>query len=464
MSIVSPLFYLLLLLTVLLLAAVPSAWRRAVLLAASLVFYLSANLVSAFAGLAIVGINFLFLRSLLRESSERAKDRVYQTSITFNLTVFVVLKLVFEPSAGGAAAPWTMFGLPLAYPLGLSFILLMLHAALTDAYVERHAPRGRADTFLLYGTFFPYVTSGPVERLVRMEDQFDGLRKPTLEDLRAGLALIALGLVKKTVVANRLDPYVTAVFGGELHYSAPTVALGIALNTVRLYADFSGYTDIARGAARCMGIEVAINFDKPFVSRSVTEFWRRWHITFSSWLRDYLYMPLAFSLNRITRAAPSVAIFLTFLVAGFWHRATWTFMLFGLVHGLALALETRFGKPIKATGGAWRQRALVAAARGYTMVFVAGSLVLFSASSIPHAGTIVARLVTSPVLPWPREVFGYLGPFMFLLMAGAIAAWFVLERWHERLRARTTAAFLLVCGALVLFLGSTGPGFIYEQF
>ena len=126
-----------------------------------------------------------------------------------------------------------------------------------------------------------------IERLGHMEGQFETLGKPTLEDLRAGSILIALGLVKKLVVANRLQPYIAKVFDAGLPYSATTVAIAIALNVVYLYSDFSGYTDIARGAARCLGIEVGENFNRPFVSRSVTEYWRRWHISFSSWLRAW---------------------------------------------------------------------------------------------------------------------------------------------------------------------------------
>ena len=338
MSIVSPFFFALLTVTVLLIAIVPPVARKGVLLASCLVFYLSSDVASAAVGLGIVAANFLFLRALLGSADERLKEQLYFGSIVFNLTLFVGLKLAFEPSAGTGSAPWSLLGVELAYPLGLSFILLMLHAALTDAYSERYSPRARPATYLLYATFFPYVTSGPVERLDQMESQFEGLRKPTSEDLRAGLALIALGLVKKTVVANRLGPYVEGIFAGELEFSATTMAVAIALNAVHLYADFSGYTDIARGAARCLGIDIRMNFDRPFVSRSATEFWRRWHISFSTWLRDYLYMPLAYTLRRMSPAAPSIAIFLTFLVAGFWHRATWNFMLFGLLHGLVLAL------------------------------------------------------------------------------------------------------------------------------
>lgn len=464
LSITAPAFYLLIAVTTVLLRIVPPAARKGVLLAASAIFYLASDLASGLLGLLIVGVNLLLFRALVLAEEERFKDRIYHASIAFNLTAFVTLKLTFESFAGTANGPWPMAGIPLAYPLGLSFVILMLHAALSDAYSGRLGTPGRPGTFVLYSLFFPYVASGPVERLGHMRSQFEALRKPTLEDLRIGISLIALGLVKKLVVANRLGPYVTNVFGGDPSYSATTLALAIALNVAHMYADFSGYTDIARGSARCFGIEIGTNFNRPFVSRSVTEYWRRWHISFSSWLRDYLYMPLAFALSRKTTAAPSIAIFLTFLAAGFWHRAAWTFVIFGLLHGLVLALELRYGKPIRKDGGVLRRKLQILAARGYTLTFIGFALILFTAKSVSEAGHIVSRMVLSPVVPWPRELFGYLGPFMFVLMVGSVVLWHLLDRWREALSPKGTPWFLLVCAAAVVFLGTDGPGFIYVQF
>ena len=464
MSIVSPGFYLLVALSAILLRIVPATLRKPVLLTASSIFYLSFDLASGVLGVLIVGVNLLLFRALLHEQGERAREKIYFASIAFNLAAFVTLKLAFESFAGAGGVAWSLAGVPLAYPLGLSFIIPMLHAALSDVYSGRIGSSGRPGTFVLNSLFFPYVTSGPIERLGHMEGQFETLGKPTLEDLRAGSILIALGLVKKLVVANRLQPYVAKVFDAGLPYSATTVAIAIALNVVYLYSDFSGYTDIARGAARCLGIEVGENFNRPFVSRSVTEYWRRWHISFSSWLRDYIYMPLAFTLSRKTAAAPSIAVFLTFLAAGFWHRAMWTFVIFGLLHGLALALEQRYGKPIREDGNAWVRSVQILAARAYTLSFIALALVLFSAKSVTAAGVILTRLATSPLAPWPRELFGYIGPFMFALMIGAVILWRLLERWRTSLSARGTPLFLLVCGAAIVFFGSDGPGFIYVQF
>lgn len=460
MSVVSPWFYALLVATVALIATAPVAARRTVMLTAGLFYYISGDPASAALGLAVIAVNYGFLRALIGERRETQRDRIYFTSIGFNAASFVTLKLALE-QAGSA---WIVFGVSFDYPIGFSFMILMLHAALSDAYTEQHAPRARLGTFVLFATFFPYLTSGPVERLRDMEPQLDQLQRPMGEDLRAGTALIALGLVKKLVVANRMGPFIEAVFAAAQPQSATTLAVAIALNVAYVYCDFSGYTDIARGAARCLGIEVRINFDRPFASRSVTEFWRHWHISFSTWIRDYLFMPLAYSLRRVTSAAPMLAIVLTFLVVGFWHRAAWTFCLFGLLHGIALALELRFGRPLDRITPGLRRLSGTVAARSYTLAFLGLTIVLFSASDVAQAARIIARLASDALLPWPRELFGYLGPFLFLLMGAAIVLWQVMERWHERLSARATPAFLVTAALLVLFLGSEGPGFIYEQF
>jgi len=379
--------------------------------------------------------------------------------------VFCGLKLSFEPAPNVAATSLSVLGLSVGYPLGLSFIILMLHSAVTDAYSGKHVPDGKFSTFLLFGTFFPYVSAGPVERLGRMDGPLDLPVRPTLNDLREGVALIALGLVKKIVTANRLKPYVDSVFSGDLPNSSPTVVFAIILNAAYVYCDFSGYTDIARGAARCLGIEVQINFDRPFGARSVTEFWRRWHISFSTWLRDYLYMPIAFTLRRFRTTGTSLSLLITFALCGFWHRAAWTFLLFGLLHGGAMVAELRFvsGRAIERSRSAKRWRGI--AAHLSTLIFLAATIVLFSARDLLQARQIFQRALTGPFLPSSTEVAAYKGAVMFGIMLLSIVAWRAFDTWRRRLSPRQTPFFLLLAGWAILFLGQVdGGGFVYAQF
>ena len=462
MSITSWEFYALLAATVLGLVVVPPGARKAVLLIASAAYYFGVDASSAAITLAVIFCNYLVLRALLGQTNETVRERIYLASVLFNVAVFVLLKLAFEPAPGAEARAWEIAGLAIGYPLGFSFVILMLHAAVTDAYSRKYVPTGKAGTFFLFAGFFPYVTAGPIERLEHMERQLDAPRRPGGEDIRAGLNLIALGLVKKLVAANRLEPYVDAVFAGNEVYSAGTVLLAIALNAAWVYCDFSAYTDIARGSARCLGIDVRINFDKPFAARSVTDFWRRWHISFSNWLRDYLFMPLAFTFGRWPRAGVSLALLITFLLCGFWHRATATFIAFGLLHGGAMALETRFAvtRRLSRLGFAG---ALVA--HGYTLLFLALTILLFSATDLRHASEILERTVASPAIPSPTELAAYKGGVIFVLMVSSIAIWQAFEWAHRRLAPRHGVPFLLAAACAVLFMGkSGGADFVYAQF
>lgn len=382
-----------------------------------------------------------------------------------NAALLVSLKLAFEPSPATQVSSWNVLGLNVVYPLGFSFVILMMHSAVTDAYSGRYVPKRSASTFALFAIFFPYVSAGPVERLNHMEAQLEAPNRPSFEDLRQGVSLIALGLVKKLVAANRIQYYVEAIFNSKESHSVVTVLLAICLNAAYVYSDFSGYTDIARGAARCVGIDVSINFAKPFAARSVTEFWRRWHISFSSWLRDYLYMPLGFTLRRFGKTGSTIALLVTFVLCGFWHRAAFTFLLFGLLHGAVMVVEERFSGKGAAAVSALPNALRTAAAHTYTLIFLFATIVLFSAKDLGEAGAIFARLFTSPLKPSAGEALAFQGPVSFLFLIAGIAAWMGLQHWRDRLKPRDTDLFLLCAAVAVLFLGSPiGGGFVYARF
>jgi D-alanyl-lipoteichoic acid acyltransferase DltB (MBOAT superfamily) len=463
MAVTSWQFFMLLGATLLVLLVVPTGWRKFVLIAASIVFYFNAGIVSAaIIGLLIVA-NYFFMLGVLRGTSEALRDRIYFASMAFNIVVFCALKLAFEPAPNVEATSWSVLGYSIGYPLGLSFIILMLHGAITDAHSGRYIPDGKFSTFALFSGFFPYVSAGPIERLHHMEGPLGSPVRPKFDDLRVGVSLIALGLVKKIAVANRFKLYVDGVFGGDLPNSSPTVWLAIIINVAYVYCDFSGYTDIARGAARCLGIDVQINFDRPFTSRSVTEFWRRWHISFSTWLRDYLYMPIAFVFRRYRKSGTSIALLATFAICGFWHRAAWTFLLFGLLHGVAMVAEMKLGAGAARPAGKERLRNLFA--HLYTLIFLALTIVLFSARDLHQAAQIFHRLIAGPWKPSIVEFGAYKGVVIFALTLGGFVTWQFFEHWHRRLKPWQVPFFLVFAAWAVLFLGEiNGGGFVYAQF
>lgn len=443
----------------------PARYRRVALIAASVIFYIWAGVTSAVILFSIVVVNYLFVRLMVSGHREVLRDRMYWLSIAINLSIFVALKLTLEPSPGAPSRALDLAGIAITYPLGLSFILLMMHSAVSDAYTQAHRSGARFSSFFLFGTFFPYVTAGPVERFKRIEPLFERLGRPTRFDLLEGATLIALGLVKKFAIANRLKPYIDNVFAGDVPYPSVSIGLAMVMNAAYIYCDFSSYTDIARGSARCFGIELSINFDRPFSSRSVTEFWRRWHITFSTWLRDYIYMPLAFSMRRLGASSTVIALLVTFLICGFWHRAAWTFVLFGLLHGAVMAVELLTSRRGRRSEGAGARVARNLFQHGYTLIFLVATIVLFSARDLIQVIRLFHDLSTHLKVPSPGELFANRGPIMFLLMGVAIAVWQLFEAWNRKLNGRGNYLFFFAAAVVMLFLGNSGEAeFIYAQF
>ena len=240
--------------------------------------------------------------------------------------------------------------------------------------------------------------------------------------------------------------------------------MGCCLNALQLYADFSGYVDIAIGSASVLGIRLDLNFDRPFSSSSVTEFWRRWHMTLAFWLRDYLYMPLVIRARNLGRTGIALVLIFTFAVCGIWHGATWTFLLFGVAQGVAMTVEF--------LTKSWRTKRLKRAPKRmvvwtgilYTLGFFVFSQVLFRSANLSQAGAIYSRLV-HPHLP--RGLNGLLGtgPFNFAFDGAAVALWAAVAWLFRRTTDRSTPWFAALCAILIIFLGCLGSArFIYAAF
>jgi alginate O-acetyltransferase complex protein AlgI len=465
MSIDSPFFFLFLFITYAACALAADSQRRYVLLGASCGFYALAGAFSLLATMSLIVVNYVLMTKIARSRHEGERDRLYLTSIFVNVVVFVTLKIALEPSLANGASASSGVASSIAYPLGLSFIVLILHGAITDVHSSSFAWRGRLSDLALHCLFFPYVTAGPIPRLSKTVETCAPPR-PSLEDAIAGGSLVALGLVKKLVIANRIEPYVTSLFDPELHYSSLTLLTGILLNAAFIYSDFSGYTDIARGAARCLGIRLGINFDRPFQSRSVTEFWRRWHISFSSWLRDYIAMPLEFTFRRHGLLGTCLALISTFVICGFWHRATPTFIVFGTLHGVAVALEliaARFlpagmRAPFESPFGSLVKRI-------YTLTFLLATMVLFSAPALSDAIRVFSDLFSLGAAPRISDLYVGKGPFLFALLPLAGACAYFLSVWQRDVGAARRPLFFLTASLLILFLGNpVAGGFVYAQF
>jgi alginate O-acetyltransferase complex protein AlgI len=465
MSIDSPLFFLFLIITYGACALAADSQRKYVLLGASCGFYALAGVFSALATASLIAVNYVMMTRIARSRCDDERDRLYSMSIIVNIAVFVALKLALEPSLAQGESASSGASSSIAYPLGLSFIVLILHGAITDVHAGGFAWRGGLSDLALHCLFFPYVTAGPIPRLSKTVETLAPPR-PALDDALAGGSLIALGLVEKLVIANRIEPYVTNLFDPELHYSSLTLLTGILLNAAYIYSDFSGYTDIARGAARCLGIRLGINFDRPFRSRSVTEFWRRWHISFSSWLRDYIAMPLEFTFRRHGLLGTSLALISTFVICGFWHRATPTFIVFGVLHGIAVTMELIAARYLPAgVRTAFESSFGTLLKHIYTTSFLLATMVLFSAPSLADAIRVFSDLLSLGAAPRISDMYIGKGPFLFALLLLAAASAYLLSVWRRDAVADRRPLFFLAASLLILFLGNpVAGGFVYAQF
>jgi D-alanyl-lipoteichoic acid acyltransferase DltB (MBOAT superfamily) len=348
-------------------------------------------------------------------------------------------------------------------PVGISFFTFMGISYVVDIYrgTLRPATFGH---FAAYLSFFPHLVAGPIVRGSELLPQMESPRDPRRVDTSRGFYLIATGLFKKVVIANYLATHIVdAVFGAPNQHSSLEVLVGVVAYAVQIYADFSGYTDMAIGFALLLGFKFPQNFDSPYAAVSVQDFWRRWHMTLSRWLRDYLYFPLGGSRKGEGRTYANLMA--TMLLGGLWHGASWTFVAWGGLHGAGLAVgrfrRERGLSSEHPTGLVlWRRRIL-------TFLFVCFAWIFFRADSFSRAWEIIERLFTAWGQASPLVSAGVL-----LAIAAGLAGQYLPARVPQAIMARFSllpAAGQVVALAMALMLShAMGPQgvapFIYFRF
>ncbi|NSW92376.1 MAG: MBOAT family protein [Firmicutes bacterium] len=227
-------------------------------------------------------------------------------------------------------------GLNLLLPMGISFYTFQTLSYSLDVYRGSIKPEKHFGIFALYVSFFPQLVAGPIERAERLLPQFYNKNKFDYDRVTAGLKIMAGGFFKKVVVADRLGVAVSAIYSNPTKHNSIQFIIATVFFAFQIFYDFSGYSDIAIGSAKVMGFGLMQNFKRPYFSKSIAEFWRRWHISLSSWFKDYLYIPLGG--NRVSRIRNYFNLFITFLISGLWHGANWTFVVWGALHGIFLVI------------------------------------------------------------------------------------------------------------------------------
>jgi len=350
--------------------------------------------------------------------------------------------------------PYAVPGPGVLLPVGISFYVFQSMSYTIDFY------RGHIEkepNFLRYATFvslFPQLVAGPIERARNLLPQLKRVPQISGRDVADGASLFIVGLFKKVALADALALYVDKVYAAPDRFAAPALALATLAFAWQIYFDFSGYTDMARGVGRLLGIRLMLNFNNPYLATGLGDFWRRWHLSLSTWFKDYVYIPLGG--NRRGEVRTYVNMALTMLISGLWHGAAWTFVLWGAVHALGRVATRRL------EGSAfYQQRVPTVVKRLWVFLFVTVAWIFFRAETFGDAWTILARLAGG----------GWADPACPLLMLGLIASvWlyqWVFESGVRRvLEAAPVRIALVVAMALYLALVATSGGepFIYFQF
>lgn len=428
--------------------------RNALLLSASLVFYAWGEAVYVLLLVFSIGANHLFGLWIDRRRGRPGDRLALAVAVSSNLILlaafkyanFIVDNLDVALAALGVA-PIELA--PVHLPIGISFFTFQSLTYVVDIHRREASPQRNPLLVGLYIAFFPQLIAGPIVRYRRIAEQLAS-RNPRIEDVAAGLRRFVVGLGKKVLIANTLAVPADAIFAIPVDQLETGVAwLGIVCFSLQIYFDFAGYSDMAIGLGRCFGFDFPENFDWPYTSRSLREFWRRWHMSLSTFFRDYLYIPLGG--NRLGAGRTAVNLLLVFLLCGLWHGAAWIFVIWGLVHGFFLALErTAFGRGL--------ERAPALVQHVYVLFVVMIAWVFFRADTLSHALGYLDALAGRGAASggaWPFvAVFDPLIASVLAIAALSALSW--TRRWGAELARTLEAPPLSLDVARLVALGAIG--------
>jgi alginate O-acetyltransferase complex protein AlgI len=455
----------------------PRTWRNGLVAAVSLLFYtwgagaytfllLSAIAVNYAAGLAIDG-------ERLRDNA-RARRAVLVAAVVWDLGILAIWKYAgFASQQADAISQALGLGstpvVELALPIGISFFTFHHISYVVDVYRRSRRAQRSPVQFVTYIAMFPQLVAGPIVRYHEIAEQLADTRRNRFDDFAAGFPRFAWGLTKKVVIADSIAPVADAAFAvSDGDMTTATAWLGALAYTLQLYFDFSGYSDMAIGLGMMFGFRLPENFNRPYSAVSITDFWRRWHMSLSRWFRDYVYIPLGG--NRFGTAKTYRNLIIIFVATGFWHGANWTFLVWGLYHGGLMLLE-------RATG--WGQVGddplRRAVRRGLTFLLVVVGWVFFRAVDMTQALTMLEAMFTPSGLGLPEAVSASLTNTRTTMLVLAIPVVllpgsFVFGPYLEAARTRVVTASRYAVSAVagpyaaVLVAAGTFSPFLYYQF
>lgn len=483
MNFTAPVFLLFFPLVALAYRLLPPRMRWALLLAASYCFYAQG---SWRALPLLLGTTALAYLCALKIGADAARKRAWLTLalcgclgclVLFKYLGFIDQNVRAALHFWGIDAGWRLPALPL--PAGISFYTFQTLSYVLDVYRGKIVPERHFGYFALFVSFFPQLVAGPIERPENLLPQLHASPNPGADDLWQGLQWMLRGYFKKLVLADALARFVEPVYAAPGTAPAPVILAATVFFALQIYCDFSGYSDIASGTARMLGIHLTENFRTPYLAANIRDFWRRWHISLTSWFTEYLYIPLGGSRRGLWRHCRN--IMLVFLISGAWHGANWTFFAWGGLHGLYLTADMLLRRRIRRTPTAHRLPAGIRlwGGRAVTFALVCLAWVFFRAASMADAFALLAGLFTRWCLPGPGIFSAWMGfalPDALQLVLGlcclALLRYLPLSLSQadgkNSVVAAAQAVFFVLCAVLLGGLGllsvHANSAFLYFQF
>ncbi len=460
--------------------ALPHRFRWIMLLLASYYFYMCWNYKYVILIFTTTCINFIAGIGIAKSRSSIYRTTYLVLGLVTSLGILFFYKYFnfFGDSLNSILERFNIFYRVPAYnvllPVGISFFTFQTLSYTIDVYKRQKEPEYHFGIFALYVSFFPQLVAGPIERSTKLLPQFFEKHNFNYTQVKDGIITMIWGFFKKVVIADRLSEYVNLVYGDPSDFGSLQLILATTFFTVQIYCDFSGYSDIAIGTAKIMGFSLMKNFNRPYFARSIREFWQRWHISLSSWFRDYLYIPLGG--NRVVKTRWYFNLFITFLISGLWHGANWTFVIWGALHGFyhIFAIWTRRIKDsVNKTLGITRFPRLNNLIQiSITFFLVWFAWIFFRANSLDDAMLVIKNLFTPDFVKVELNLFTFKADFYlsFILIGFLLVYEIFEERYeitHKITRGRSVIRWVLFALLLlsIFILGKWEEAdFLYFQF
>ncbi|WP_299319578.1 MBOAT family protein [uncultured Maribacter sp.] len=416
-------------------------------------------------------IDFYLGQAMAKTSVQKMKKRLLMISLFSNLGILAFFKY-FNFFVGSFEEITQIFEENLDYlhlniilPVGISFYTFQTLSYTIDVYRGRLKPTNNFVDFALFVSFFPQLVAGPIERASSLLPQFSTRLSPSKKQIKEGVFLIITGLFRKVLIGDTAGKYVDQLFGNMQLYTGAELIAGLILFSIQIYADFSGYSRVARGTAKLLGVDLMVNFEQPYFSRNITEFWRRWHISLSSCLKDYLYISLGGNRYGISRTY--INLMLTMLLGGLWHGASWNFVIWGGLHGMYLALHKFFLGTKKVSNEAIKRVSL----KTIFQIMSTYVLVLFTWLFFRASSWEATTLFFKKIINWQNSEYG---SYLLLVSAAFVLAVIVIDLLDYNdgvlLRGKFSKAFrygALTCMFIItlayMFQAKSSP-FIYFAF